>query len=369
MSLAAAALPSTRERAWTVTFLLMAMMVLLYLVGFAFIPYITVVTGEIPITYRITTLHFFVILASVRVGVRYSLVVGLLMGCLSVVYAVSVTSLTALMTLNLLVPRLCIPIASGLMYGAIQSWRNENLRLGLAAFMGTATNTLLYSAFVWLRLSIGSTYESATFGINATAFLAVAWQHFLIEAVFSAVFLLILNNSGKVVDENVKWYTRSRFRPLRVFVSYSHEDEEYRKDLDAHLSLFSRMGIIDVWHDRRIDPGAVWTAEISENLEKADLVLLLVSASFMKSNYCFQIELMRALERHSAGEARVIPVIVRPVSWSEAPFAHLQALPVDGRAVSLWKKKDEAWQQVADGIRNVARQSSNASESSSWSPT
>ena len=142
--------------------------------------------------------------------------------------------------------------------------------------------------------------------------------------------------------------------PLRLFYSYSHKDERLRNELETHLKLLQREGVIATWHDRKIEAGDDWKQKIDENLERADLILLLVSADFIASDYCYEKEMTRALERHDAGEARVIPVILRDVDWTKAPFAKLQALPKDGRAVMTWPDKDSAWRNVAEGIAKVA---------------
>jgi internalin A len=76
----------------------------------------------------------------------------------------------------------------------------------------------------------------------------------------------------------------------------------------------------------------------------------------MASDYCYDTEMRRAMERHDNSEARVIPVIVRDVSWSGALFAKLQALPKDGKAISQWPDKDSAWKNVAEGIEAAAKQ-------------
>ncbi|MCP3962733.1 MAG: toll/interleukin-1 receptor domain-containing protein [bacterium] len=101
---------------------------------------------------------------------------------------------------------------------------------------------------------------------------------------------------------------------LNVFLSYSHEDEKLREELETHLAPLKRGGQIRTWHDRRIPPGDEWAGEIDDNLELADVVLLLVSPPFIASDYCWDVEVKRATERHEAGEARVIPVILRPVA-------------------------------------------------------
>jgi internalin A len=147
-----------------------------------------------------------------------------------------------------------------------------------------------------------------------------------------------------------------RSETMRLFYSYAHKDEDLRNELETHLKLMQRQGLIETWHDRRIIAGEEWKDKIDENLERADIILLLVSADFIASNYCWDIEMTRSLERHDAGEARVIAVIIRDVNWHSAPFARLQALPKDGRAVTLWPDKDTAWRNVSEGIERAVRE-------------
>ncbi|HYU76793.1 MAG TPA: TIR domain-containing protein [Ktedonobacteraceae bacterium] len=141
--------------------------------------------------------------------------------------------------------------------------------------------------------------------------------------------------------------------PLSVFISYAHEDELLRQQLETHLSLLRRGGSIADWHDRQIMPGAQWAQEIDEHLETASIILLLVSPDFLDSDYCYDIEMKRALERHQRGKARVIPIILRPCDWRTSPFAYLQCLPRDGEAVTTWQNLDEAFTTIADGLRRV----------------
>ncbi|WP_437803258.1 pentapeptide repeat-containing protein [Sorangium sp. So ce693] len=140
---------------------------------------------------------------------------------------------------------------------------------------------------------------------------------------------------------------------VRLFFSYSHEDEGLRNDLEKHLALLERDGLVRGWHDRRIAAGDDWAGQIDRHLEDADVILLLVSADFLASDYCFDREMKRALERHDAGQARVIPVLLRQTDWHGAPFARLQALPADGKPVTSWQNQDEAWTEVAKGIRRA----------------
>lgn len=141
--------------------------------------------------------------------------------------------------------------------------------------------------------------------------------------------------------------------PVRLFYSYSHKDESLRNELETHLKLLHRQGLVESWHDRRIDAGDEWRQKINEHLERADVILLLVSADFISSEYCYEKEMTRALEKHEGKEARVIPIIVRDVNWARAPFAGLQALPRDGLAVTRWPDRDSAWRNVAYGIEKV----------------
>lgn len=136
-----------------------------------------------------------------------------------------------------------------------------------------------------------------------------------------------------------------------LFFSYTHKDEVLRDELETHLTLLKRQGHIQVWHDRRINAGDDVDETISSQLNSADIILLLVSADFISSNYCYSKEMERALERHEAGEARVIPVILRPCDWHTAPFGKLLAAPKDGRAVTSWPDKDEAFTDVARQVR------------------
>jgi hypothetical protein len=144
--------------------------------------------------------------------------------------------------------------------------------------------------------------------------------------------------------------------PLLLFCSYCHRDEKLRKQLETQLKLLQRQGVIACWHDRLIGAGQEWKAQISRNLEQAHIILLLVSADFISSDYCYDIEMTRALARHEAGEARVIPVVVRDVDLSDVPIAKLQVLPRDGRAVTLWSNRDAAWRNVVEGIKRAAEE-------------
>lgn len=141
----------------------------------------------------------------------------------------------------------------------------------------------------------------------------------------------------------------------RVFISYAHADEGLRQELDKHLASLKHQGIIEVWHDRRISAGQNWKDEIDRNLETADIVLLLISSDFIASDYCYKQEMHEALRRHEAGEAVVIPVILRPCDWHDLPFGKLQAATRDGRAITKFVSFDEGFLEVVQSIKAVAK--------------
>ncbi|QKQ72794.1 SUMF1/EgtB/PvdO family nonheme iron enzyme [Nostoc sp. TCL240-02] len=144
--------------------------------------------------------------------------------------------------------------------------------------------------------------------------------------------------------------------PLKVFCSYSHNDEPLKDELAKHLTMLERQGITSTWHDRKIPPGKEWDQQINENLNTADIILLLVSSDFIFSKYCWDVEVTKAIERHVNGEACVIPIILRNVFWQDAPFAKLQALPRNALPIKSWSNQDDAFTNVAQGIKFAAEQ-------------
>ena len=143
---------------------------------------------------------------------------------------------------------------------------------------------------------------------------------------------------------------KTQYRGL-LFLLPSRDD--YGTNWKADLSILMHEGVITAWHDRKIGAGMEWKAQIDAHLNRARIILLLVSSDFIDSKYCYDIEMDRAMERHKAGEARVIPIILRPVSWEAAPFGRLQALPKDAIPVTSWKNQDEAFVSVVKGIRGA----------------
>jgi hypothetical protein len=139
----------------------------------------------------------------------------------------------------------------------------------------------------------------------------------------------------------------------RVFYSYSHKDAELRDTLGTYLAPLVQQKKIAEWHDRKVEPGANWETEIRSELESADLILLLVSADFLASEYCFGVEVEKALTRLKRDEVKVVPVLLKPCLWKESRFSELQIIPRDGKAITSWASPEEALTNVADEISKL----------------
>ncbi len=142
---------------------------------------------------------------------------------------------------------------------------------------------------------------------------------------------------------------------INIFYCYARKDKALRDTLEQHLEPLRRSGQIISWYDREIQPGMDWRQEIDKYLNNSDIILVLVSPSFLSSNYCSSVEMQRALERHEAKETLVIPIILRPSDWKETPLGKLQALPKDGKPLTKWRNRDEAFQDIVQGIRQVIK--------------
>ncbi len=140
---------------------------------------------------------------------------------------------------------------------------------------------------------------------------------------------------------------------VKLFFSYSHKDEQLRNELETHLALLKRQGVISSWHDRRITAGSAFDQIINSELESSQIILLLISANFLASDYCYEKELSRALEKHKNESAVVIPVILHPCDWHSAPFGQLRATPTDGKPVSTYANQHEAFSIIVKDVREV----------------
>lgn len=143
---------------------------------------------------------------------------------------------------------------------------------------------------------------------------------------------------------------------VQIFCSYAHKDAKYRGELEIFLANLRMQGLVHIWHDRLIKPGTDWARDIDRNLDHADVILLLVSADFMASQYCMGIELKQALERSEMGSARVVPILIRECDLAGARFGKLQWLPTGSKPVKKWTDRDSAWTDVAKGVRKVVEE-------------
>ena len=139
--------------------------------------------------------------------------------------------------------------------------------------------------------------------------------------------------------------------PVTLFLSYANEDEPFCQEFKKHLKLLERQNLLSTWYDRQITAGANWGEEIDKQLERASIIVLLISPDFLASDYCYSHEMQLALERHKQGLTHVIPILLRPVDWQDAPFSDLHCLPSNNTPVTLWENRDAAFLEVVTGIR------------------
>lgn len=146
-------------------------------------------------------------------------------------------------------------------------------------------------------------------------------------------------------------------KTVNVFCSYAAEDELFMTQLTKHLKFLERQEVISVWCKSKILAGSETNQEILQRLNSANLILLLISSDFLASDFCWGVEIQRAMERHKAGEANVIPVILRPVDdWQSSKFGKLQPLPQDGKPITSWLDLDTAFANIFREIRLVTKQ-------------
>ena len=145
--------------------------------------------------------------------------------------------------------------------------------------------------------------------------------------------------------------------PVKIFISYAHKDETFKDKLVTSIANLKRQGFVSAWEDRQIPIGGEWDNEIKSALNDADVILLLISMDFIASQYCFDVEVARAIARHNDpnDNARVVPVIIRPADWQDTPFARLQALPKGALPVSKWPDEDEAYLDIVNQLKKLIK--------------
>ena len=159
----------------------------------------------------------------------------------------------------------------------------------------------------------------------------------------------------KMLREEKRKRMNKQLVPVEVFYSYADVDAPLLDVLEQHLSLLQHEVLITTWHKRQILPGMDWKKTLDRHLSTASVILLLISPGFLASEYCYGIEMQRAMQRYEANEVCVIPILLRPVDWQSAPFGKLQALPSNRKPITSWSNCDEAFFDVAQGIRAVLK--------------
>lgn len=144
--------------------------------------------------------------------------------------------------------------------------------------------------------------------------------------------------------------------PIEVFISFSEDDEKFKKQFETHLTMLRRDGIIRPWHSKQVELGQEWEQETANHIDSAQIILLLVSPSFLASDQLYENEMMRAMKRQNSGDALVVPIVLRSTDLGKIPFTKLQALPRNNRPVDTWRNADEIWSSIAQEIRQICEQ-------------
>lgn len=145
-------------------------------------------------------------------------------------------------------------------------------------------------------------------------------------------------------------------KAVEIFCSYAIEDELLWKELEGHLHFLKRHGLISTSHHHSIHAGQEWQIEVDALIKRAHIILLLISPAFIASDQCYGIEMKEAMKRHELGEARVIPIILRPVYWKDEPFSKLLILPKGGKPVKSWSDRDRAFLDIASNIGIIVKE-------------
>jgi tetratricopeptide (TPR) repeat protein len=141
--------------------------------------------------------------------------------------------------------------------------------------------------------------------------------------------------------------------PAQLFICYSSEDHKWRRALESTLTILQNRGVISFWYDRKVSAGDDWNEEIQRKLDESEIVLFLISRHFLASRYINEKELPKALARHKAGKARLIPLILAACSWDKTPLYRLQTATGDRRPLRNWRDKDAAYYRIETELENV----------------
>jgi len=139
---------------------------------------------------------------------------------------------------------------------------------------------------------------------------------------------------------------------VEIFLSYAPQDRHYAQELLDHLEVLKyESPSVHIWSEKQILPGTVKEQAIYEHLNKAQIILVLISPNFFSSDR----EMQLIEEKLKSGKAPILPIIMRPLSWKESFLAKLEPLPANGKALSQWTSRDLAYQEIIDKIKETVK--------------
>lgn len=145
---------------------------------------------------------------------------------------------------------------------------------------------------------------------------------------------------------------------IKIFIAYSRQDHDLLTELRQHTKILERAHKIKIWHDGEIEAGHEWESEIKKALYSADIVLLLISKDFLASDYCYEKEMVEVLDLHRTRKIIVLPIILKPCAWKDAPFAKFQVLPLGGIPIISpnWHSRDEPFLEIVEILKTKSAQ-------------
>lgn len=149
--------------------------------------------------------------------------------------------------------------------------------------------------------------------------------------------------------------------PIKVFVSYSHRDEPVRDRLRVHLTMLEREGLIETWDDHEIQVGAKIDDSIASAHDASSVFMPIISPDFLASPYCYETEMLTALDKASRGEMTIFSVIAEPCDWLASPLRAFKVAPKDGKAISEWANSNNAYLNIVQELRRIATASKSKS--------
>ena len=142
-------------------------------------------------------------------------------------------------------------------------------------------------------------------------------------------------------------------QPIKLFISYAHEDQEYLDRLLIQLASMQRKNLIENWSDKAIAAGDKWDDAIKRAIEEASIVLFLVSPHFLASDYIHAVEVQKAIAQSQLDQSVIVPIIIRPCDFEDSDLSDFQALPKGAKAISTYQIADVAWLEVEKGLKQV----------------